>query len=228
MKILRFATVAGLIALLCVACASSTVTAFKDPAYNSKSFQKLVVFTSGMTLEAGLQFESEICAKVSPTPCEPAKNILPPTRDYTGEEILSVLTDSNIDVALIVNLTSDESVTNYLGSISKTDGDANTIASTSGFVNSFGNGGTYSGTTTANTSYSSTTTKTPVYQKVRAAFGEVALMDIETAGIAWRGEIKTSGSGALSVTNSAFISSATSEIANQLKATGFFELTDVE
>ncbi len=51
------------------ACASAQLTAFRDPAYATRRFGKLVVFALGMRLDARVKVEHAICEKVAPTPC---------------------------------------------------------------------------------------------------------------------------------------------------------------
>ena len=141
-----------------------------------------------------------------------SRQLFPPTRNYTEEDLAEALRQNEVDSILVISLTSDQSVTNYLGTVSNSFGTATTTAN----VNNFGN----TATVNANTSYSGTTTSTPMYERKRMAFGDVALYDASNGAIAWRGQIKTSGSGMLSTTDGAFLASASGEIAAKLFASG--------
>jgi hypothetical protein len=209
-------TLFALVAILIAGCATSSITAFKDPALASKTFSRVGVFAVNMNLEAAVQVEQQICEKLTPVPCEPGKQVIPPTRQFTGEEVHHFLEARGIDAVLIVGLAADQADTRYAGSVAN----ASTTANTTGTISAYGNTGWYSGTTNAST----TATSTPIYDYSRVAFGDLNLYDAATGSVAWAGQIKISGQGMLNVTDNAFISSATAKIAQELKATGFFPL----
>ena len=82
----------------------------------------------------------------------------------------------------------------------------------------YGNNAFWSGTSYGSASGQSLST--PFYGFSRIAFYQLGLFDLASGDIAWRGEIRTEGKGAANVTNSVFIRSVTSEVANELKASG--------
>lgn len=199
--------------------AISKITAFKDPAYSSKSFGTIVVFAQGMTFEAAVLVERQICERVAPTNCVSGKSILPPTRQYTPEEVQSHLSDTRADGALIVVLVDDKSETRYFGNFthSTSYGRANTYGS----INFYGNNAFWSGKSYA--SMGTQTISTPMYGHSRIAFGQLGLFELSSGNIAWIGEISVKGKGRLNVTDKAFIDSATIEIAKELKAAGLIK-----
>lgn len=210
------------IAVALSACATSSVTAFKDPAFSSTAFGRVGVFAVGMNLDAAVEVERQVCEKLAPTPCEQGKQVVPPTRQFTGEEVQQMLGARGIDAVLIVGLISDQADTRYAGSVANASTYSTTTASTAGNVSVYGNTGWYNGTTNASTTTTGSATSTPIYNYSRLAFGDLGLYDAATGAIAWRGQVKISGQGMLNVTDRAFISSATSGIAKELKASGFF------
>lgn len=199
--------------------ATSKVTAFRDPAYQTTTYGRIGVFAVGTTLEAGVEIERMICAQVAPSPCVPGKSVLPPTRDYPADEVQSYLSRAGVDGVLIVALVADQSDTTYLGSTTFANAQASGTATTTGNLNLYGNSAYWSGTTVSNATASGQATTMPIYNFTRVAFGQLALFDRASGDVAWRGEIKVSGSGLINITDAAFIKSAAAKIATELKAT---------
>ena len=203
-------------AFLLSSCATSKITAFRDPAFATKHFSSLVVFAQGMALDSSVKVEKMICNKLFPAPCKSGKSILPPTRQYTAAEVAKYLEDSGSEAVLIVALVADRSNTQYFGTF--TTSTASASATSSGPINFYGNHAFWTGTATGYASGQSVSL--PVYGYSRVAFGQLGLFDRPTGHIAWRGEINVTGQGALNITDDAFISSATSEISRELKESG--------
>lgn len=104
--------------LLVAGYATTKITAFRDPAFATKSFGSVVIFAQGMALDAALEVEKQVCAKIQPTHCVLGKNILPPIRQYTLEEVQYHILKSQADGILLVALVGDKSDTRYLGTFS--------------------------------------------------------------------------------------------------------------
>lgn len=202
------------IALGQTACASSKVTAFRDPAHPNAQFSKLIVFGFGMHMEAAVKVEQEICKKVAPTPCVPGKSVLPPTREYPTDEIRDRLQQTGADGLLILALISDNANVNYIGTY--TNSAATATGSSAGTVNLYGNTAYWSGVSQA--SAEASTWSAPVYGYSREARGMLSLFEIGSGALVWSGELRTSGKGMLTVTDSEFIRSATNKIAADMKA----------
>ena len=158
-------------------CAHSEITAFRDLAFATKQFESIVVFAQGMTLDNAVEFERQLCEKVAPTPCVSGQSVLPPTRQYTAEEVQHYLAQSGADGVLFIGLVADQTDTRYMGTI--------TSSSASGSINFYGNSAYWSST--------GQSASTPVYSSIRVAFGQLALFDRRSGDIAWRGEIKVTG-----------------------------------
>lgn len=209
----------GSIFFLANGCATSSVTAFRDPNYQEAVFQNIAVISFGMTFEGASKMERGVCSKIAPVPCIGGKDIFPPTREYSNEEIATTLKNRNFDAVLAIILTEDESATAYVGTITSATGAASTTASASGSGNF--------ATVNANTQFAGSAVSTPMYETTRMAFGELALIDLTKGAIAWRGQIKTSGKGGfLSTSDSAFLLSATGEISSQIKQSGLFIINE--
>ena len=194
-------------------CATSTITGFRDPDFPSKSFNSIVVFAHGMALEAAALVENQICDKITPTGCHSGESVLPPTRQYTPEEVKKYLTNSGADGVLIVALVGDRSETRYFGTVSNSTAFGN--FSHSGSVNFYGNNALWGGRSVG--TIASQTISTPIYGHSRTALGQLGLFDLGSGSIVWIGEISVKGKGLLNITDKAFIGSATTEIAQKLR-----------
>lgn len=207
---------AGFLALLFVgasACASAKLTAFRDPAYPNRRFNKIAVFALGMYLENATVVEGRVCEKVAPAPCVPGMQVLPPTRNYSSAEAAQYLGNANVDGILVVVLGDDQSVSRYLGSIASAS--VTSSGTQSGSANVYGNAAIWNSSSQSTTSAQSVAT--PVYGYSRTAHAAVGLFDRATGAVVWRGEMKVSGQGEFNVSDKAFIRAATSELASQLK-----------
>lgn len=245
-------------------CATSRLTAFRDPAYADARFAKIAVFALGMTLESAVQVERQVCQKLAPAAgqifkvgdtwtirytlngrrikeavgprrqdaverlnrrlgeaaegrlaCVEGKSVVPPTR-HDSAEVDRLLGGAGVDGVLVVMLVADQSGTNYLGTV--TTSSAGYGGTTRGSLNLYGNTGFWNSTTQGYASAQSVST--PMYAYSRVAFAQVGLFERSNGNIAWHGELKVSGKGAVNITDGAFIKSATSKIAAQLKLAG--------
>lgn len=208
-----------LVSLTLAGCASTKITGFRDLNHSSTQFSSIAVFAQGMMLEAAVEAERLMCKKLAPTPCISGKTVLPPTRSYTPEEVEEHLGRANVDAVLIAALVADQSDTQYFGTVTSTSVSA--VGGSSGTMNFYGNAAYWNGASYASASGQSVST--PMYGFSRLAFGQLGLFERATGSIAWRGEMKISGRGLLNITDSAFIDSATSKIAKDLKASGLLK-----
>jgi hypothetical protein len=203
-----------LIGLSLGGCASSKITAFREPAYSNAEFSRILVFGIGMSLDAAVEVETQICKKVAPTSCLVGKSVLPPTRVYSAEEVTKRVAQSGADAVFILALVADNADSRYLGSY--TNSSATASGTNAGTVNLYGNTAYWSGVSSA--SASSSSVSTPMYSYSREARGALALYESRSGDIVWSGEIKITGNGLLSITDDEFVRSATDKIASDLKA----------
>jgi len=197
-------------------CATSQLTAYRDPAFAASAFERVAIFAVGMELGAAAQVERQVCDRVGATRCVQGKLILPPTRRYEADSVARMLADAGVDAVLIVALVTDDAATSYLGTIGAVSSTASGTSAGSGTL--YGNVAVWTQTTQA--SVTSQVVATPVYGHSRVAFAQVGLYDRATGRIAWGGELKVSGQGQFNVTDDVFIASATAKIAEALRAEG--------
>ena len=201
---------------LCVfaaGCATSKITAFRDPAYPNARFSRIAVFALNMDLESAVEVERQTCSRLAPGGCVPGKTILPPIREYTADEVRERLTASGAEAVLVIGLASDDSNTQYLGTWSQSSATAS--GTSSGMLNLFGNSAYWSGSSTASATGNSVSA--PIYGYSRHSRALLRLFEIESGNVVWAGQVTTSGKGALAVGNNEFIRSATGSVASQLR-----------
>jgi hypothetical protein len=106
-------------ALLLTSCANTQVrvTAFTDPDFQKTSYRRLVVAAPDLLPENALYFEQEMCKAltVQVQNCRGASAMFPPTRKYSMEDIIRTLKESGSDAVLVLNLLSDQSSSQYVG-----------------------------------------------------------------------------------------------------------------
>lgn len=220
---MRSLTACVLPVVACIAaagCASTKVTAFRDPDFASKQYRHVAAFVVGASLAVRQQMEQRLCSEIAPTPCTPGLSVLPPTRQYTAEESTQLIGATGSDAVLIVSIGAEESQSGVIGYQTFSTAQATGTATTTGAVNTYGNVGTYQGTTQGNASATGQSTTIPIMYFSRVAAGTVALLDAVTGKTAWSGEMQTHGRGLLATKDSAFASSETKEIIGQLRVAG--------
>jgi len=205
-------------AYLLFACATSKITAIREPAFATKQFTAVVVFVHGMAPSVSIEFERQMCKKLAPTPCDPGKSVLPPSRQYnryTADEVEKYLKDSGADAILVIVRVDDQSDTRYFGTIADLSSSASATAS--GSVNFYRNVALWGG---ADDSALRALETAPGSKYSGVAFGQLGLFDRQSGNIAWFGKMLVGGQSIDSTTPEAFINSATNEIARELKASG--------
>jgi len=202
------------ICLLFGCAATSKITAFRDPAFATKQFTAIVVFAHGMPYS--FEFERQMCLDLAPTPCDPGKSVLPPTRQYsqyTADEVKKYLKASGADAILVIARVADQSDTRYFGTIEDLSSSVSATASSS--LNFYRNVALWGGAAdgAAPMPYS-----LPEYSYTRIAIGQLGLFDLQSGNIAWLGKILVGGQSRDSITPEAFMYSATSKIVRELRA----------
>jgi hypothetical protein len=116
---------------------------------------------------------------------------------------------SGADAVLVAVLASDRASLQYLGTTVNTTGSSYTTGQVD-----------LSGAFRASTTGTTRTVATPMYMFSRVAFGRLALFDMATGALVWGGEMQIAGGGAMGGSDAEFIRSATSKVADELKAAG--------
>jgi hypothetical protein len=208
-SVLAIVLIAAVVGFHTTGCATTQFAAYRDPEHASASFRKVAVFLLGTPLNAAATAERMVCDKLAPVSCLVGQTILPPILAYSDDEILKYLKRSGADSVLVAVLASDRASLQYLGTAVNTTGSSHTT----GQVN-------LPGAFRASTLGTTRTVATPMYMSRRVAFGRLALFDMATGALVWGGEMQIEGSGAMGGSDAEFIRSATSKVANELKAAG--------
>jgi hypothetical protein len=201
-------------------CATTHVTAFRDPAFAGRQYNNLAIFVVGTSLSARQELEQRVCERVAPTACSIGVSVLPPVRDYARDEMAEYIRQSGADAVVLLTVGVDRSQSGVAGYYSLSNAQASTTANTTGTINSYGNTATYQGITNANTYATGQTTTIPIMYYSRAAVGDVQLFDVSSGRVAWKGEMQTSGQGMIATSDDAFISSEASKLAEELRSAG--------
>jgi hypothetical protein len=206
-------------AYLLSGCATTKITASRNPSFATKQFTSIVVFAHGMAPAYCIVFEKQMCVDFAPIPCQPGTSVLPPTRQYrlyTADQVEKYLKNSGADAILVIARVRDQSETRYFGTMADLSSSASTTAS--GSINFYRNANLWGGIegdlgvgaleTIPGTTYSG------------VAFGQVGLFDRQSGDIVWLGKMLVGGRSIDSIQPEAFMYSSTLKIARELKASG--------
>ncbi len=170
----RLAAAAALVLL--AGCAATALTSVRDPAFQGRTFQRIVVVAPFTDLDKRATAENSFVAALQARGAQavPAMTVLPPTRTYSDEEMGAALRAAGADGVLLVTLTDAYASTTYVPGSTTTSGSAYATGST--------------------VSWTATTRQNPGYyvNKPRVRF-EVKLVDVATGSTAWLGTSLTRG-----------------------------------
>lgn len=174
-----------MIALVLLAgCAITSMTSVRDPAFQSRAFRRIVVVAPFTDLEKKANAENSFVAALQARGAQamPAMTVLPPTRDYSNEDINAALQASGANGVLFVTLTDASVFSTYVPGSTTTTGTG------------YGTATSHGGTTTGTVNWTATTRQNPGYyiNKPRVRF-EVRLVDVATGSTAWLGTSLTRG-----------------------------------
>jgi hypothetical protein len=171
-KILIVSATIGLLA----GCASTHITAFKDPDFVGRSFHRILVVAPFSDMEYRDTAEKNFVFWLSQFSIEAISSIqkMPPTRNYSDEDYNKILLKNNIEAVLVITLTDAFTSETYVPGSSRTDANATLM-------------GNY-------IQYSSQTSQSPGYfiSKPRVKF-ELRLFDVATGKTAWIASSFTKG-----------------------------------
>lgn len=133
----------GLMAVLIVStgCASTRVTAFKDPEFAGRSFGKPAVYANTANLEWRQSLEDRLVAEMSKhgVIARATFQLIPPTRDQSPEERAQILLAHGIDALIVIEVGESGVKDQYIPPTGAT-------TTTHGTVTTYGSIGTYRGT----------------------------------------------------------------------------------
>lgn len=116
----------GVLALLLMACASTSMTTMRDPAAGRTAYHRLLIVAPFVDLEARTQAEHIFVTQLASKGIQaiPSISVLLPTRTYTHEEVVALLAAQRLDGVLLVRLTEAATEQVYIPPITTTTGQA--------------------------------------------------------------------------------------------------------
>lgn len=160
-------------------CATTRITAFKDPNFTDKTFHRILVVAPFSDMEYRDVTEKQFVYWLSFYSAEAVSSIriMPPTRTYSEEEYNKAIMKNNIEAVLVVTITDAYTSEVFVPGSTRTNARATLM-------------GNY-------IDFSSRTTQSPGYfiSKPRAKF-EMRLFDVASGNTAWVASSLTKG-GAL-------------------------------
>ena len=122
--------------LLIAGCASTSITSFLDPSFSTKSFHRILIVSPFADLESRTKAESVFVERLAKFSVEgiPSIRIFMPTRTYTTEELLKLLSENKVEGVLLVTLTDAYTTQAYVPASSSTYGQATLTGNTINYL----------------------------------------------------------------------------------------------
>ncbi|MCZ4284532.1 hypothetical protein O4H29_06755 [Marinobacter salarius] len=196
---MRFVALALAIAWL-TGCASTEIVGYSDPAYQSASYTETVVHAQNVGLAKAADLEGDICQELSAKGinCRPFQSLFPPTRGHSADSVFQALQKQGIGSLIILSPSGDYSSSSTFG------------------YQSFGSANAVGGQVSASSS------TVPMTAFSRQSHMRILVVDAKAREVAWMGDAKTEGQGLANTTDSAFMSSLSKSVAQELSATPHF------
>lgn len=182
-------------------CASTEITGYSDPAYESAVYNSTMVHAPDVGLAQAADLEQGVCERFKErgVTCRTFQSLFPPTREHSPETIFRTLKDQGIQAAIVLLQGGSQSA-------------ERTFA-----YQSFGSASAYGNRVQGQS------TSVPMTAFSRAATVRVLLIDGETGETAWLADARTEGQGMVNTTTSAFNSSLSDEVVESLMRSAHFE-----
>lgn len=92
--------------LVCVGCASTNITSFKDPAFQSATFSRILIIANTSDLQWRQKLESRMVESFNDAGVFAMESVLlfPPTRTLSNEEKVELLNQNSIDAYISVDV----------------------------------------------------------------------------------------------------------------------------
>lgn len=182
-------------------CAWTDIASVKDPDYNNSKFSKILVIAPFSDLEYRQKTEQKFQNEFAQNGIAILKSIdiLPPTREFSQDEIFAQLTRYNIDGALIIAFKDYWTTETYVPRSSSTTGRASVVGNTLYYNQQTYNYGGYS------------------FIKPNMSF-ELRLYDVNSGRIAWIAKSNTRGNAFADINT--LINSLASETSKKMLAEG--------
>lgn len=162
-------------------CASTSVTAFKDPEFANARFERIAVYANTLNLEWRSSLEQGMAEEVIAQggSAIPSMLIIPPTANQSAEEAVQALIDNNVSAVLQIDIGDSGVQEQWIPQTGST-------TTTTGTASVYGNTGVYSG--------SSHTTNYGGYNVNKPwANMQTRLFDVESGKTVWIASSSTGG-----------------------------------
>jgi hypothetical protein len=206
-------TIPCLTALLLTGCITTSMQGYADRNLPTRPVKHIATYVVAPAALAA-SFQSSIAQEAAKhgIGADDAYALLPPTRTYTDSEIRKVLSESNVDAVLIVNVGDSGVIKEYAGTFFQ--GQYSGSTDTSGSVTRNGNFSNVS--LTGTTSGTMTGVSSPIHRYSRQTTFKARLVEPTTARNLWVGSGEVSAGGRLFVGNGSSASSSASAIFDDL------------
>ncbi len=192
-----------LLTLLLTSCIESDIESYTDPDYKETKFTRFIVDLTSLPDTARIEASKEIFKRLRDNKFDviDITQLIPPTRNYSIEEIKEALKNSGYDNILRFIVTSDRSKSEVAGYLNNTNGYA---------------------TLNGNSVYGHTQSiALPITSHVGQTTTTAFIYDANNLHTAWQANISTKASGKVYVGNvTAIASSVVGKVIDQLKADG--------
>ena len=201
---MKWTLLVSLFALSVAGCASTNITGYSDPAYKSTTYDSAVVVAVNAGLDRAAKLENGICKEFSSAgiACRPFHGVFSPTRSHSPDSVFNELRSQSVGALIVLQSGGDFSSSRNIG------------------YQSYGSA-SYSGGQVQGQSSSVALTAFSRQSHMR-----IVVVDSATRETAWLGDATTEGQGAVNVTDSAFLSSLTEKVAQELSSSPHFSAGD--
>jgi hypothetical protein len=106
----------ALFALVATSCVRTKITSFKDPDYAGRMFSRPAVVADIGDLRQRQTFEASLGAELAKrgVPVWLSTQIIPPTREYSPEQRMQMLTSAGMDSLIVVSVSGEGMVQQYV------------------------------------------------------------------------------------------------------------------
>ena len=189
--------------ILVAACIDSDIQSYTDPDYKDAKFTRLIVDTTGLSDKARIKATKILLERFKEAKYEVVdiRDIAPPTRTFTNEELAKLLSDSGFDYVFSVVVTGD-SASSYVSGV---------YTYSNAYAHAYGNSASAYGN-----SYS-----TPIVSANGNTTVQANIYDAKNMKKAWQATVVTEASGRAFVGNvDAIANSVIGKVIDKLKEEG--------
>jgi hypothetical protein len=200
--------------LLFLGCASTKITSFKDPDYQNTNFKRILIVANTNDIENRQLLETKMVESFSKEGIFALESykLFPPTREFTGDEKVSLMLKNNIDAYISISVGESGVSQVYIPQTSST-------TKTEGNVNVYGNSANYKQKST--TTYDEGYTVEKPWAKITTN-----LYDVSNGKMAWIATSYTGGNAYAS--KKTIVNSYSNKIVEKLLEEGLVIKLNVE